>query len=169
MPTGSRQVLKPPVHGRCGGVTHAAARCLDGFSSPSVVEGPWRGWIVVESASVKICVRIDSMMVAKSESGQPVRPRPPGESVSPVKTGCDVTSEILPGVWPGVWRTWSRSCPAAMGSHEEAECFQFGDESTDPGERQHHSSEEFLQREWFLGRVDLKQHVVPRQRNRTHR
>ena len=55
-----------------------------GRSVPMVVLRPWPGRTTVSSGSAKRRSRIESMIVAKSDSGQPVRPGPPGKRVSPV-------------------------------------------------------------------------------------
>jgi len=53
-------------------------------------------------------------MVSKSERGHPVRPGPPGNKVSPVKTCPGVVKLMPPGVWPGVCSTPSSRSPPLM-------------------------------------------------------
>ena len=50
---------------------------------------------------------------ASNAAGDSVFPGPPGKSVSPEKQTPPQTRERPPGVWPGVWRTATRSAPTS--------------------------------------------------------
>lgn len=75
------------------------------------------GYMIVSGGRVRRRLRIELMMVAKSDSGHPVSAGPPGTRVSPVKAWPSTTIVRPPGVWPGVCssRAWWERNGAAPG------------------------------------------------------
>ena len=73
------------------------------------VSSPWPVCTTVSGGSVSSFVRMLSMIVGKLEKLRPVAPGPPLNSVSALNTTPLSSSHrhTPPGVWPGVWSTFS--------------------------------------------------------------